>query len=205
MKLFEGVRVSAYFQGGRLKQDKKTCVRYWSMTFALTMRAADVHKCAELIVSNYQQISADENCCDELSIAHPAVAYSISFLDLEDSTKPSLSLAKCDVSGLRLTRSDGLVELWMTVEHDNGDALHRFVKDYAFTRVWMEFLPRQASLSVGDAPVSAALANAIDRLAQPVRDGSITSLTIEGAGQIVTIDKAAAERIGDKVRAQGEV
>lgn len=193
MKFFEGIRPSMYFQGARLKQDKKTSVRYWMLTMAITMKSSEVYQCEETIVSNYEQISCEENCCEELSIAHVSTGFSIEFFELADSLDAALCLGGCEISNLRLTRVDGLVELWINIEHENNDSLHKFVKDYAFTRVWARFAPRQGKLAVAGPPD--ALASAIDEMAAPVREGRMESISITAGGKTVKIDKAAAENI----------
>jgi hypothetical protein len=151
MKFFEGVRPSAYFQGGRLKKDAKSGVRFWSLSFAITMESAHVYRCEEVITSNYEQISAAENRCDELSIGISISGHEIEFYELVESEEPVLRLRESLISNLRMTQNDGLVELWINVEHSNGDALHAFVKDYAFTRLWLSFVPRQGKLQVENA------------------------------------------------------
>ena len=148
MKFFEGARPGMYFQGGRLKQDKKTLVRYWVLTFAITLKSALVHRCEEAIVSNFAQISTAENSCVDLGMNQNIDAASIEFFELEEGGASLITLGECAIENLRMTRVEGLVELWITVEHNNTDKLHAFVKDYAFTRVWAEFRPRQLTLGV---------------------------------------------------------
>jgi hypothetical protein len=46
----------------------------------------------------------------------------------------------------------------------------------------------------------AEVMDAMDRLASPIRDGSVKSMTISGGGETVHIDKAAAERIHKRAK-----
>jgi hypothetical protein len=161
MKFFEGKRGSAYLQAARLKCDRKTGIRSWQLTLAITMSSALAHVCAEAIVSNYAQISTEENRCSALDIAEEPPLQRLEFFDLEGgeaqvSQAARLSLSHWSISGLRMTKVEGLVELWALCEHVNTDQLHRFVKDYAFTRMSVGFVPNQQSPDAAPVVVAAA-------------------------------------------------
>src|SRR6185312_965880 len=70
----------------------------------------------------------------------------VEFFSLKDHNAPILRLGKCTLADLKMTRIEGCSELWIKVEHENTDALHAFVKDYAFQRFWAEFAPVQIAL-----------------------------------------------------------
>lgn len=211
MKFFEGVRPSVYVQAARLRLDKKTSVRYWNLTLAITMSSKLAHACAEMIVSNYAQIATEENKCGGLDIEQDPPMQRVSIFALEEATDPALSLGNWEVTGLRLAKTEGLVELWATIEHVVTDSLHEFIKRFAFTRVWMEFVPNAAApdpspaAEPGGAPVAdigslimervmdamegkvddPALNKAIDRLRPDGKD--ITSVTMISGKRSVTL------------------
>jgi hypothetical protein len=143
MKFFEGVRPSVYLQSARLRLEKKTSFRMWTLTLAITMNSKLAHACEESIVSNFAQIATEENRCSGIDIGEDPDVQRVSVFALEDDKQPVFTLSHWTVSGLRLVKTEGLVELWATIEHLNTDALHAFVKDYAFKRVWLEFVPNQ--------------------------------------------------------------
>ena len=151
MRFFEGTRPSVYIQAARLRQDKKTSVLHWHLTLAITMTSALAHSCEEMIVSNYAQIATAENKCGGLDISEDPPLQRISVFDLVNQAEPELALGHWTVSGLRMAKVDGLIELWASAEHICTDTLHAFVKRYAFKRAWLEFMPNAAAPDVSPA------------------------------------------------------
>jgi hypothetical protein len=83
---------------------------------------------------------------EEIRIGVNLDEHSIDFFGGSDHKAPLISLGRCALSELKMTNSEGLIELWVKAEHECTDALHSFVKEYAYQRLWVEFAPRQASL-----------------------------------------------------------
>lgn len=152
MKFFEKRRVSTYIHGGKFKKDAKSGVRMWTLNLVVTLKPADVECCDEAILSNFQQLDATENKIEEIKLAISLPEFSVDFFGLSDHTAPILSLGRCQLSEVRMTREGELCELWVKAQHDCTDALHVFVKEYAFQRLWVEFCPRQTSLAIESKP-----------------------------------------------------
>lgn len=146
MRFFEKTRVELYFHGGKLFRDGKSGERRWRMNLVVTLKAAEVLACDEVIIRNYEALETRENWIEEIKIAKEVPEHGVEFFGLSDHTAPVLRLSKCTLTDLKMTRVEGASELWVKVEHENTDALHGFVKDYAFHRFWAEFEPIQASL-----------------------------------------------------------
>ena len=147
---FRGRRLSVYCKGGRLFKDKKTDVRYWRLKFALTLHPADAHACGDssAILSNYQHIEARQNAVGRLEIDGGSPAMVLTAFASSDPASPQLiRLDKCFIEKFAMTWADGMTVFWLQLEHENTEALHRFVKDYAFSRFYVEFLPVQRSLA----------------------------------------------------------
>ncbi len=72
----------------------------------------------------------------------------IDFFGVIDDAEPALHLDGVDLVGLRMTRDKQIVEFWFSGEHENSDALHAFMKKYAYTRCWAQFSPQQADLAL---------------------------------------------------------
>ena len=147
MKFFEKSRVEFCFNGGKLCCNGKTGVRSWRMNLVITLKAAEVISCDEMIMRNYEALETRENCIEEIKIAKEVPDHVIKFFALGDHKAPVLTLGRCTMTELKMTRVDGCSELWVKVEHENTEKLHAFVKDYAFTRLWAEFAPVQPSLT----------------------------------------------------------
>jgi hypothetical protein len=77
-----------------------------------------------------------------------------------------------------MTWSEGMTEFWLHLEHENTDALHRFVKDYAFTRFAVEFIPRQRTISEAIQESASDPDNPLQQLAD--KDGVSMSITSGG-------------------------
>lgn len=148
MKFFEKRRVSTYIHGGKFRNDAKSGMRYWVLNLVITLTPADVQACGDAIVSNYQQIECVENRVEEIKINVLMDEHVIEFFGLSDHKAPMLVLGRCALSELKMTKADGLCELWVKAEHECTDALHGFVREYAFQRLWCEFAPRQTALPV---------------------------------------------------------
>lgn len=149
MRFFEKQRVELYFHGGKLRCDGKTGVRSWVMNFVITLKAAEVLCCDEMLQRNYEALETRENLIEEIKIAAEVPEQTVQAFGLQDHSAPLLTLGRCSMADLKMTRVEGCAELWVKVEHENTDKLHLFVKDYAFTRFWAEFVPCQMSLPAG--------------------------------------------------------
>lgn len=149
MKLFEGVRPSAYLHGARLKKDNKTGQRYWSLTLVITLEAEDVAQCDDLVQDAWSYIADGKHKATSVDLGEDILQMFVEFYALPPSAgaqKPALRLGPCDLTGLRLTRVEGLTEMWVTIQSDLTDRLHAFVKEYAFTRVFVALEPAQMKL-----------------------------------------------------------
>lgn len=151
MRFFEGRRVSVYFHGGKLFLEKKTERRMWRLNLVVALQAADVLECEEVIQRNYEALETRESRIEEIKIGAEIEDQNLSLFSLLEKKDPILMLSRCRLIHLKMTRIDGCSELWVSVEHPNTDKLHAFVKDYAFTRIWADFLPTQMPLAVSDA------------------------------------------------------
>lgn len=143
---FRGRRCSVYCKGGRLTKNKKTDVRYWRLKLAITVEPGDAHACGGAILSNYEQIQARENAVGKIEIDGTVGGHVATFFADEIESRPILRLDNGFIEKLAMTYADGLTELWFVLEHENTDKLHRFVKDYAFTRFFVEFVPAQRTI-----------------------------------------------------------
>ena len=203
MKFFEGVRPSVYLQAARLRQDKKTSVLHWNLTLAITMNSALAHACAEMIVSNFAQIATAENKCGGLDISEDPPLQRIRVFKLVGDKEPVLSLGHWGVSGLRMVKVDGLIELWASIEHVCADTLHGFVKGYAFKRVWLEFQPNaeapdpSPSEPTSDAPVE-SVASLAGRIEAAGLTEAVVAVLDENAGPATRAAKAAIKRASRK-------
>ncbi len=109
-------------------------------------------KCGEAIVNNYLAIETRDNLVEQIGIAATVDSTSMRFYDACGAETPIFVSRHADLTALRLTRVESLAELWFNVELEQGDALHRFVKDHVFRRRWVEFEPRQAALPAAVTP-----------------------------------------------------
>lgn len=204
MRFFEGVRPQFYFHGARIRKDKKTGRRIWAITLVITLDAAEVLKCDEIVQRNYEHILTLDYRNNDLGIEIMIPEQTLDFFALKDAKDSLLHLTRVDLAGLRMTRVEEIAELWAQAEVDSTDAVCDFVKEYVFTRLWVEFQPSQMSqMSLGSTAVSSALVEALDKMAEPIRNGSLSRLTLEipSTGQSVTIDEAGANNIHRKAEA----
>ncbi len=172
---FAGRRLSVYFKGGRLMKDKKTDQRFWRFKWALTLNAGDAHACGGAIQSTYEHIQARENAAEVIEL-RGAVGGMIStvFDTSESGAGQVLRLDRCFLDRFKMTYADGVTEFWIQLEHDLTDQLHNFVKTYAFQRFFVEFSPKQISLTD-------AVLNAAEKMQDHAdRDGVTMTLTSEG-------------------------
>ncbi len=195
MKFFDGCRPEFYFHGGRLMKDAKSGKQFWKLNLVLTLKAGEVAcGCDDVIRNNYVAIETRENRVEEIRLADVVLDQVIEFYSLEDHKAAVLRCGPCDLTELRITRADDLTELWLKAEIENSDEVHKFVREYVFQRLWVEFAPRQMRLGDG---VRAAM----DGLTAPLRSGGIDSISLQVAGhEAVVLTKEDAERIHNKLK-----
>ena len=128
IQFFEGVRPQFYFHGARIRKDKKTGRRIWRIDMVITLDAAEVLKCDDLVARNYEHILTLDNCNNELGIEAMIPEQTLDFFALKESPKALLHLTRCDLAGLRMTRVEEIAELWVQLETDSTDAVCDFVK-----------------------------------------------------------------------------
>lgn len=141
MRFFEKCRPQFYFHGGKLVKDGKTGKQFWKFNLVLTLKPEEVLCCDDVLRNNYESINIYDDAIEELKIAAIVPGQVIEFFALEDHKAPIIRLGACDLTDLKMTRVDDLSELWVRMEVENTDALHKFVRDYVFQRLWAEFSP----------------------------------------------------------------
>jgi hypothetical protein len=147
MKFFEECRPEFYFHGGRLYKDGKTGKQFWKLNLVITLKPGEVAGgCDDVIRNNYIAIETRANRVEEIKIADQVLDQVIEFFSLEDHKAAVLRCGPCDLTELRITREDELTELWVKAEIENTDEVHKFVREYVFQRLWVEFAPRQLPL-----------------------------------------------------------
>lgn len=147
MELFEKRRVMVHINGGKLRLDK-TDIRRWQLNLQFSLAPEDVHSCHEAIISNYQQIEARQNGVDEIAMNLNVSEQIIEFFGLSDHKAPTVRLGKCVISDMKMKHDAGLTILELKAEAECTGKLHDFVKDYAFTTVWVELEPVQRTLNI---------------------------------------------------------
>lgn len=145
MELFDKRRVQVHINGGKLSLDKND-VRRWKLNLQFNLEANDIHSCHEAIVSNYQQIEARENGVDEIGMNISFSDQIIEFFGLSDHNAPTARLGKCSISDVKMKHDNGLTLLELKAEAECTGLIHDFVKDYAFTSLWVELAPVQRTL-----------------------------------------------------------
>lgn len=145
MELFDKRRVQVHINGGKLSLDKSD-IRRWKLNLQFMLLAEDVHSCHESIVSNYQQIEARQNGVDEIAMNLGLSEQIIEFYGLSDHNAPTVRLGKCTISDMKMKHDSGMTLLELKAEAECTGVLHDFVKDYAFTTVWVEIAPVQRTL-----------------------------------------------------------
>ena len=147
-QFFEKCRPEFYFHGAGLAKDKDTGRRVWRLNLVLTLKAEEVLSCDDIIRNNYEAIETRGNAVEELKIGGIVPAQTVEFFALAEHKNSVLRLPGCDLTDLRMTRSEDLTELWLKLEAENSNLLHSFVKDFAFQRLWVEFAPTQITMPV---------------------------------------------------------
>lgn len=143
MKFFDGMRPEVYLHLAKLRRDKKTGKRLWGITAIVTLDEDLARACCGQIGAAYDYLLNLENAAAEAWLNVQIEGCAIDFYKVVDDADPELRLPEVDLDGYRLSREAKIVELWFHFELENFDALHRFVKEYAYTRVWAQFKPRK--------------------------------------------------------------
>lgn len=147
MELFDKRRVMVHINGGKLSLDKND-IRRWKLNLQFNLDAAEVNSCHGAIISNYQQIEARENGVDEIQMNITFSDQIIEFFGLADHTAPTVRLGKCAITDVKMKHDNGLTLLELKAEAECTGLIHDFVKDYAFTTVWVELAPVQRTLPI---------------------------------------------------------
>lgn len=147
MRLFEGRRPQAYFDGGKLFKDKKTDKQMWQFKVVIRCEPDDMAECDDVILKNYIAIETRENQVEEIVIACSVPEQAIEFFGLEDHTAPLLYV-RADCTDVSITREKDLTQLHFKIEIENSHVVHEFVRNYVFTSVWMQFADLQRSLPI---------------------------------------------------------
>ena len=124
----------------------------WGLVLIVTLTKDLVQKCDPIIGQSFDFISDLENGVADMMLVSIAEGCTIDFFAAVDDASPVLHLEGVDLGGFRLTRQGKVVEFWFQGEHENSAGLHFFMKEYAFTRCWAAFQPRQ--LTLGMKPVA---------------------------------------------------
>lgn len=148
MKFFEGMRPEVYLHLAKLRRDKKTGKRLWGITSIVTMSEDLARSCCGQIGAAYEYLMNLENAAAESWLNVQIESCAIDFYKIVDDAEPALHIASADLDGYRLTREAKIVELWFHFELENDDALHKWIKEFAYTRVWAQFKPRADLASV---------------------------------------------------------
>lgn len=146
MAFFRGLRPEVYFHYVKLRRDKKTGKRLWAVTLITTLGIDQALGCGDQIESAYAYILKLENGAVDLTLNLLIDGCTVDFFSLIDDAKPVLHLERVDLAGFRVTRVKETAELWFAFELENTDALHAFMKNFAFTRVYAQFKPDQGLL-----------------------------------------------------------
>ena len=149
MKFFEEDRPQVYIHGVKLRRDKKTGKRMWGLVLIVTLTPELARSCAAEIVKAWEYVGTADNAACEMLLTPVFEGATIDFFAAIDDAAPVLHLEGIDLGGFRLTRGEGgVIELWFGGEHENSAGLHAFVKEYAYTRCWAAFSPRQGELGL---------------------------------------------------------
>lgn len=150
MDFFKDCRPEFYFHGGRLTKDAKSGKQFWKLNLVITLKGAEVSTgCDEVIRNSYVAIETRANRVEEIRLSDLVLDQVIEFFSMEDHKAAVLRCGPCDLTELRITREEDLTELWVKAEIENSDEVHKFVREYVFQRLWVEFAPRQMDLPVG--------------------------------------------------------
>lgn len=210
MRFFEGVRPEVYVHSAKLRRDKKTGRRLWGFTLIVTFTAPLAETCIVPIAKAWQYITEQDSAAVDVSLSTIAGNASIEFFAHIDDADNVLLLDGVDLGAMRMTRDGTVVQFWFSGEHENTSRLHAFMKEYAYTRVWARFecAQRDLEMSSSDAQKVAEDSGVRDALAQmvaPVAEGSITSMSLQVAGEEpVVINMAAAKKIRAAARRKSD-
>lgn len=199
MRFFEKKRPEVFVHAPKLRRDKKTMKRMWGFTLIVTMNVDLAESCEVSVAKAWQYITERDSMAADILLADFVPGCTIDFFAEVDDVAPLLHLEGVQLGGLRMTLAEGgAIEFWFAGEHENIGGIHAFMKDYAFTRVYAAFKPEQPSLPL-DAKkeeLKAAVLPALDDMTRAIREGGVTSMSIQIPGEEpVVIDKAGAERI----------
>jgi hypothetical protein len=204
MRFFEKQRPQVYIHTARLKRDKKTGRRLWQFTLIVTMTVELVEKCDVPIAKAWEYITDRDSAGVDVFLASEVEGCAIDFFAEVDDVNPVLHLEGVDLAGLRFTRDKNTVEFWFSGEHVNEGGIHDFMKPYAYTRVWAAFKPSQGELQIPEGKkeeLKAAVLPALDQMTAAIREGGVTSMSIQIPGEEpVVIDRAGAERIHEAAK-----
>lgn len=203
MRFFEKLRIEVFIHLAKLRRDKKTGKRFWCFTLITTFGIDQALRCDGTLEAAYAYLLTLENCASEVFLDTLVLDCTVDFFALQPDVVRAMRLEHVEIKGLRMTRDAKTAELWMQFENDieRPEGLHAWVKKFAYTRLWAEFTPAQASLGAGlerqaTLTEDPAFLAAADRLASAVRSGEVGGMTITGPGmEPVVIDQAAADAI----------
>lgn len=140
MRLFENLRPEIYIHGAKLRRDKKTGKRLWKLTLINTLLPEQVGKCDGTIEAAFIYLLTLDNCVAEVLLDTAITSCTIDFFGKDEDKKTTLHLDGVDLGDFRLTRDGKVSELWFSFELENSANLHAFVKEYAYQRLWAEFV-----------------------------------------------------------------
>ncbi len=147
-KLFSGARPQFYFHGARLKKDNKTGSIFWLLNLIITCVPEEIAKCSDILCANYAAIETIDNRITSLAIDLIVLDQQLQFFPLVDSKKPAFTFASVDLEDLRFTRNEKLTEFWIALAIPASDEVWGFVKESAFTRLWVEFKPAKSAFAL---------------------------------------------------------
>jgi hypothetical protein len=148
MRLFEKVRPEVYLHAPQLRRDKKTGSRLWRFTLIVTLTVDLAEKCDVAVAKAWQYITEKDSRVIEVCLAAEAENMKLEFFAQRDDADNALLLSGIDLVGLRLTREGTVIEFWAMGEQENNSRLHAFMKEYAYTRIWVTFTPIQKDLDM---------------------------------------------------------
>jgi hypothetical protein len=151
MRFFEKKRPEVYVHAVKLRRDKKTNKRLWSFTLIVTFSVDLAESCDVSVAKAWAYITERDSAAIDVMLASEVAGSAIDFFANIDDATPALHLEGVDLVGLRMTRSQQVVEFWFNGEHENTAGLHGFMKEYPYTRLWAQFSPAQGDLKLGPA------------------------------------------------------
>lgn len=146
MRFFDKKRPEVFLHTAKFRRDKKTGRRLWQFTLIVTFSVELAESCDTSIAMAWQYVTERDAAAVEALIASEVAGCGIEFFAEIDDAEPALRLEAVNLAGLRMTRDKQVVEFWFGGEHENSDALHAFMKKFAYTRCWAQFSPEQRDL-----------------------------------------------------------